>query len=98
MFTDTYELACFVPSRLDGRALETLITLTSSRPYGSYRSTSGPNSTSSLGASSSSSNSNSTSTPDSERAIIFLHPYAPLGGQFRNNIIYEVNTRLGRRG
>ncbi|KAJ2724223.1 hypothetical protein GGI07_002093 [Coemansia sp. Benny D115] len=66
MLIDTYELPCFVPSRLDGRALESLVAITRSR----------------------------STVERPGRAVVLLHPYAPLGGQFRNNVVSEVRRRM----
>ncbi|KAJ1989641.1 hypothetical protein GGI25_004606 [Coemansia spiralis] len=68
MLADSLEIPCFVPSRLDGRALEALVTLSASD-----------------------------SASGSERAVVFVHPYPPLGGQFRNNVIHELRARLDGR-
>ncbi|KAJ2038184.1 hypothetical protein GGI01_000866 [Coemansia sp. RSA 376] len=29
-----------------------------------------------------------------QRALIYVHPYPPLGGQFRNNIVHELSARF----
>ncbi|KAJ2704332.1 hypothetical protein FB645_003337 [Coemansia sp. IMI 203386] len=79
MLIDTYELAVFVPSRLDGRALEAVVTLTVARPHA-------PTAAAPADA-----------PVDAQRAIVFLHPYAPLGGRFRNKVIADIDSQLGRR-
>ncbi|KAJ1767292.1 hypothetical protein IW140_005985 [Coemansia sp. RSA 1813] len=67
MPADSLDIPCFVPSRLDGRALEVLITV-SSAPSAAARG----------------------------RAVVYVHPYPPLGGQFRNNVVHELRSRLDR--
>ncbi|KAJ2779218.1 hypothetical protein H4R18_004130 [Coemansia javaensis] len=61
---ESFEVRCFVPSRLDGRALEAVVTLAAGGAV------------------------------DPARAAVFVHPYAPLGGQLRNNVIDELRARL----
>ncbi|KAJ2347865.1 hypothetical protein GGH91_001647 [Coemansia sp. RSA 2671] len=29
-----------------------------------------------------------------QRALIYIHPYPPLGGQFRNNVVHELSSRF----
>ncbi|KAJ2548500.1 hypothetical protein EV175_004806 [Coemansia sp. RSA 1933] len=65
---DSLDIPCFVASRLDGRALEALVTV-SAEPAADARG----------------------------RAVVYVHPYAPLGGQFRNNVVHELRSRLDRR-
>ncbi|KAI8321989.1 hypothetical protein GQ54DRAFT_297674 [Martensiomyces pterosporus] len=85
MFADTFALSCFVPSRLDGRALEAHVTITNSYDRAG----------SSLAAASGSKNHGGRS--DAQRAIVYLHPYPPLGGQVRNNVVHELSSRFDRR-
>ncbi|KAJ2892677.1 hypothetical protein IWW38_003125, partial [Coemansia aciculifera] len=63
MVLDVYELACFVASRLDGRALEARITIAAK-------------------------------AAGEQKAIVYIHPYPPLGGQYRNNVVHELCTRF----
>ncbi|KAJ1644331.1 hypothetical protein J3B02_002987 [Coemansia erecta] len=86
MLIDTFELAIFVPSRLDGRALEAVVTFTVARPYA-------PTDTDTRAHSDAPAN----QPVDSNRAIVFLHPYAPLGGRFQNKVIADIDSHLGRR-
>ncbi|KAJ2367511.1 hypothetical protein H4S01_002119 [Coemansia sp. RSA 2610] len=66
MLVETFELSCFIPSRLDGRALEAAVVLAGSgAPAGA--------------------------------AVVYVHPYPPLGGQLRNNVAQELSARLDRR-
>ncbi|KAJ2584601.1 hypothetical protein GGH95_000268 [Coemansia sp. RSA 1836] len=60
---DVYELACFVASRLDGRALEARIAIAAQAAA-------------------------------AQRAIVYIHPYPPLGGQYRNNVVHELCARF----
>ncbi|KAJ1735917.1 hypothetical protein LPJ61_000290 [Coemansia biformis] len=69
MLVDTLELCCFVPSRLDGRALEAVVTLAMADG----------------------------GAPLDGRAVVYVHPYPPLGGQLRNNVVHELSTGLGGR-
>ncbi|KAJ2801152.1 hypothetical protein H4R21_002892 [Coemansia helicoidea] len=71
MLVDTLELCCFVSSRLDGRALETVVTLA----------TAGEGPGAQLG----------------KRAVVYVHPYPPLGGQLRNNVVNELGASLHQR-
>ncbi|KAJ2814437.1 hypothetical protein FBU31_007291, partial [Coemansia sp. 'formosensis'] len=34
-----------------------------------------------------------TQAASGQRALIYIHPYPPLGGQFRNNVVHELSTR-----
>lgn len=36
-------------------------------------------------------------TGDGQRAVVYIHPYAPLGGQFRNNVVQELSSHLAER-
>ncbi|KAJ2713316.1 hypothetical protein H4R19_002315, partial [Coemansia spiralis] len=71
MLVDTLELSCFVPSRLDGRALETVVTLAAAGD--------GPG------------------APLAGRAVVYVHPYPPLGGQLNNNVVAELGSGLQGR-
>ncbi|KAJ1946051.1 hypothetical protein FBU59_002135 [Linderina macrospora] len=75
MFVDTFELSCFVPSRQDGRALETRVEMSQAMASESPAATG--------------------FSP--HHAIVFLHPYPPLGGQFRNNVVHELNGHYAKR-
>ncbi|KAJ2353799.1 hypothetical protein IWW50_000242 [Coemansia erecta] len=66
MVVETFELACFVPSRADGRALEAEVVLAGQGALGGT-------------------------------AAVYIHPYAPLGGQMQNNVMQELGSRLDRR-
>ncbi|KAJ2120974.1 hypothetical protein IW147_004629 [Coemansia sp. RSA 720] len=66
MLVETFEVSCFVPSRLDGRALEAVVALAGRGAQA------GP-------------------------AVVYIHPYPPLGGQLRNNVALELAARLDRR-
>ncbi|KAJ2517853.1 hypothetical protein H4217_003690 [Coemansia sp. RSA 1939] len=68
---DSFDIPCFVPSRLDGCVLEALVTVNASADAND-----------SIGAGA---------------AVVYVHPYPPLGGQFRNNVIYELRSRLDQR-
>ncbi|KAJ2401724.1 hypothetical protein GGI23_001202 [Coemansia sp. RSA 2559] len=68
MPADSLDIPCFLPSRVDGRALEALVTV-SAAPAAAARG----------------------------RAVVYVHPYPPLGGQFRNNVVHELRSRLDRR-
>ncbi|KAJ2795959.1 hypothetical protein H4S07_006346 [Coemansia furcata] len=35
-----------------------------------------------------------TQAASGQRALIYIHPYPPLGGQFRNNVVHELSTRF----
>ncbi|KAJ2001759.1 hypothetical protein GGI04_003616 [Coemansia thaxteri] len=66
MAVDVFELACFVPSRVDGRALEARVAIAAQAAA-------------------------------SRRGIVYVHPYPPLGGQFRNNVTHELGGRFDGR-
>ncbi|PIA19024.1 hypothetical protein COEREDRAFT_6184 [Coemansia reversa NRRL 1564] len=76
MVVETFELSCFVPSRLDGRALEAVVTLAVDR---------------------SDQGDAAAETARASKAVVYLHPYPPLGGQLRNNVVHELACVLERR-
>ncbi|KAJ1818244.1 hypothetical protein LPJ75_001499 [Coemansia sp. RSA 2598] len=88
MLIDTFELAVFVPSRLDGRALEAVVTFTVARLYEPAETDANANADT---------DADDQQHVDPQRAIVFLHPYAPLGGCFRNKVIADIDSYLGRR-
>ncbi|KAJ2801882.1 hypothetical protein H4R20_003505 [Coemansia guatemalensis] len=76
MVVETFELSCFVPSRLDGRALEAVVTLAADRS---------DHDEAAAGAA------------RTAKAVVYLHPYPPLGGQLHNNVVHELGCVMERR-
>ncbi|KAJ2082351.1 hypothetical protein H4R24_001656 [Coemansia sp. RSA 988] len=76
MVVETFELSCFVPSRLDGRALEAVVALAADR---------------------SDHDEGAANAVQATKAVVYLHPYPPLGGQLRNNVLHELGCVMERR-
>ncbi|KAJ1725585.1 hypothetical protein LPJ53_000255 [Coemansia erecta] len=79
MLIDSYELACFIESRLDGRALEAVVRFTKARRHDGEPTAAAEDAV------------------DASRAVVFLHAYAPLGGNMRNKVLEEIDRQVGRR-
>ncbi|KAJ2783543.1 hypothetical protein GGI15_002548 [Coemansia interrupta] len=79
MLIDSFELPCFVESRLDGRALEAVVRFTKALTHAGEPVAAAEDAV------------------EASRAVVFLHAYAPLGGNMRNKVLDEIDRQVGRR-